>query len=118
MNQKDVADVIRADQPKVSKILNGKYTSFRLSGLLSTFQKLGYGIHVTPFRVRKNDDRDCSHGQTLISGSLVGMPNSKTIAQGAIRSRNLQPASEKARAMFSKTLALAMLRSKRKAKKC
>ena len=47
MNQKEIADIIGADQPKVSKILNGKFSEFSIERITEYLQKLGYDIHVS-----------------------------------------------------------------------
>lgn len=47
MTQKEVAEVIGADQPKVSKILNGKFSEFSIERITEYLQKLGYDIHVS-----------------------------------------------------------------------
>lgn len=47
MTQKEVAETIGADQPKISKILNGKFTEFSIERVTEYLQKLGYDIHVS-----------------------------------------------------------------------
>ena len=46
MTQKEVAETIGADQPKVSKILNGKFNEFSIERITEYTQKLGYDIHI------------------------------------------------------------------------
>ncbi len=46
MTQKEIADTIGADQPKVSKILNGKFNEFSIERITEYMQKLGYDIHI------------------------------------------------------------------------
>jgi predicted XRE-type DNA-binding protein len=45
--QKEIAEAIGADQPKVSKILNGKFNEFSIERITEYMQKLGYDIHVS-----------------------------------------------------------------------
>ena len=47
MTQKEVAERIGADQPKVSKILNGKFSEFSTERITEYLQKLGYDIHIS-----------------------------------------------------------------------
>jgi len=47
LTQKEVAETIGADQPKVSKILNGKFSEFSIERITEYLQKLGYDIHVS-----------------------------------------------------------------------
>lgn len=46
LSQKEIGEIIGADQPKVSKILNGKFSEFSIERLTEYLQKLGYDIHV------------------------------------------------------------------------
>ena len=41
------AEAIGADQPKISKILNGKFNEFSIERITEYMQKLGYDIHVS-----------------------------------------------------------------------
>lgn len=47
MTQKQIAETIGADQPKVSKILNGKFSEFSLERVTEYLQRLGYDIHIS-----------------------------------------------------------------------
>ena len=47
MPQAQVAEVIGADQPKVSKILNGKFDEFSIERITDYLQRLGYDIHLS-----------------------------------------------------------------------
>ena len=47
MNQAKIAEIIGADQPKVSKILNGNFSEFSIERITEYLQKLGYDIHVS-----------------------------------------------------------------------
>jgi predicted XRE-type DNA-binding protein len=47
MTQKEIAETIAADQPKVSKILNGKFSEFSIERITEYLQKLGYDIHIS-----------------------------------------------------------------------
>ena len=47
MTQKEIAETIGADQPKVSKILNGKFSEFSVERALEYLQKLSYDIHIS-----------------------------------------------------------------------
>lgn len=44
--QKEIAEAIGADQPKISKILNGKFNEFSIERITEYLQRLGYDIHV------------------------------------------------------------------------
>lgn len=46
MTQKQIAEAIGADQPKVSKILCGKFSEFSIERVTEYLQKLGYDIHI------------------------------------------------------------------------
>ena len=46
MSQMKVAEIMGADQPKVSKILNGNFSEFSIERITEYLQKLGYDIHV------------------------------------------------------------------------
>lgn len=46
LSQKEIGEIIGADQPKVSKILNGKFSEFSIERVTEYLQKLGYDIHV------------------------------------------------------------------------
>ena len=54
MTQKEVAETIGADQPKVSKILNGKFNEFSIERITEYTQKLGYDIHIGTAPTPKN----------------------------------------------------------------
>lgn len=47
MSQSKVAEIIGADQPKVSKILNGNFSEFSIARITEYLQRLGYDIHVS-----------------------------------------------------------------------
>jgi predicted XRE-type DNA-binding protein len=47
MTQAQVAEALGTDQPKVSKIMNGKLSEFSLERVLSYLQKLGFDIEVS-----------------------------------------------------------------------
>ncbi|MBA3993853.1 MAG: transcriptional regulator [Cyanobacteria bacterium DS2.3.42] len=47
MTQKDIAETVGTDQPKVSKILNGKFDEFSIERITEYLQKLGYDIHIS-----------------------------------------------------------------------
>jgi predicted XRE-type DNA-binding protein len=47
MTQKEIAETIGADQPKVSKILNRKFNEFSIERITEYTQKLGYDIHIS-----------------------------------------------------------------------
>ncbi len=47
MTQKEVAETVGTDQPKVSKILNGKFDEFSIERITEYLQKLGYDIHIS-----------------------------------------------------------------------
>ena len=47
MTQKEIAETIGADQPKVSKILGGKFNEFSIERITEYTQKLGYDIHIS-----------------------------------------------------------------------
>lgn len=47
MTQNEIAEAIGADQPKVSKILNGKFSEFSIERITKYLQKLGYDIHIS-----------------------------------------------------------------------
>ena len=47
MTQKEIAETIGTDQPKVSKILNGKFNEFSIERITEYTQKLGYDIHIS-----------------------------------------------------------------------
>ncbi len=46
-NQTEIAKLIGADQPKVSKIINGKLDEFSIERIIEYMQKLGYDIHMS-----------------------------------------------------------------------
>lgn len=45
--QAEIAALIGADQPKVSKIMNGKLDEFSIERIAEYMQKLGYDIHIS-----------------------------------------------------------------------
>ena len=45
--QTEIAKLIGADQPKVSKIINGKLDEFSIERITEYMQKLGYDIHIS-----------------------------------------------------------------------
>lgn len=45
-SQKVIADIIGADQPKVSKILNGNFSEFSIERITAYLDRLGYEIDV------------------------------------------------------------------------
>jgi len=47
MSQTKVAEIMGADQPKVSKIVNGNFSEFSIERITEYLQKLGYDIHVS-----------------------------------------------------------------------
>ncbi len=47
LSQAQVAETIGADQPKVSKILNGKFNEFSIERVTEYLQRLGYDIHIS-----------------------------------------------------------------------
>jgi predicted XRE-type DNA-binding protein len=47
MTQQEVAEAIGADQPKVSKICNGKFSEFSIERITEYLQHLGYDIHIS-----------------------------------------------------------------------
>ena len=47
LTQSEVAETIGADQPKVSKILNGKFNEFSIERITEYLQRLGYDIHIS-----------------------------------------------------------------------
>ncbi len=46
-NQTDIAELIGADQPKVSKIMNGKLDEFSIERIAEYMRRLGYDIHIS-----------------------------------------------------------------------
>jgi hypothetical protein len=46
--------LIGADQPKVSKIMNGKHDEFSIERIIEYMQKLGYDIHISTSPAPKN----------------------------------------------------------------
>jgi predicted XRE-type DNA-binding protein len=44
--KRQIAERIDADQPKVSKILNGNFSEFSIERITEYLQRLGYDIHV------------------------------------------------------------------------
>ncbi len=54
MTQKEIAEAIGADQPKVSKILNGKFNEFSIERITEYTQRLGYDIHISTTPAPKN----------------------------------------------------------------
>lgn len=46
-NQTEIAAIIGCDQPKVSKIVNGKFDEFSIERITEYMQKLGYDIHIS-----------------------------------------------------------------------
>lgn len=46
-SQTEIAKLIGADQPKVSKIINGKLDEFSIERITEYMQKLGYDIHIS-----------------------------------------------------------------------
>lgn len=53
-NQSEIAEIIGADQPKVSKIINGKFNEFSIERITEYMQKLGYDIHISTSPAPKN----------------------------------------------------------------
>lgn len=47
LTQAQVAEAIGADQPKVSKILNGKFNEFAIERITEYLQRLGYDICIS-----------------------------------------------------------------------
>ncbi len=47
MNQSAIAELMGADQPKVSKIVNGNFSEFSIERITEYLQELGYDIHVS-----------------------------------------------------------------------
>lgn len=47
MTQAEAAEALGADQPKVSKILNGKFNEFSLDRVLTYLQRLGFDIEMS-----------------------------------------------------------------------
>jgi predicted XRE-type DNA-binding protein len=45
-SQKTIGELIGADQPKVSKIVNGNFSEFSIERITEYLQKLGYDIHI------------------------------------------------------------------------
>src|ERR1700678_496791 len=64
MTQKEVAEIISADQTKISKILAGKFSEFSIERITEYLQKLGYDIHI--------DAVPCPKERTL--GTVVVQP--------------------------------------------
>lgn len=54
MTQKEIAETIGSDQPKVSKILNGKFNEFSIERITEYTQKLGCDIHISITPTPKN----------------------------------------------------------------
>ncbi len=54
MTQKQIAETIGTDQPKVSKILNGKLNEFSIERITEFMQKLGYDIHISTMPAPKD----------------------------------------------------------------
>jgi predicted XRE-type DNA-binding protein len=46
LTQVQVAEAIGADQPKISKILNGKFDEFSIERITEYIQRLGYDLHI------------------------------------------------------------------------
>ena len=57
MTQKEIAEAIGADQPKVSKILNGKFSEFSIERVTEYLQRLGYDIHISAVPVPSPKER-------------------------------------------------------------
>jgi len=53
-NQTQIAELIGADQPKVSKILSGKLDEFSIERITEYMQKLGYDIHISTMPAPKS----------------------------------------------------------------
>ena len=47
MTQAEAAKAMGADQPKVSKIVNGKFNEFSVERVIDYLQRLGYDIHIS-----------------------------------------------------------------------
>jgi predicted XRE-type DNA-binding protein len=47
MTQAEVAEAVGADQPKISKILNGKFNEFSIERITEYIQRLGYDLHIS-----------------------------------------------------------------------
>ena len=47
MSQTKIGEIMGADQPKVSKILNGNFSEFSIERISEYLQKLGYDIHIS-----------------------------------------------------------------------
>jgi predicted XRE-type DNA-binding protein len=47
LTQKQIAEAIGADQPKVSRILNGKLNEFSIERITEYLQRLGHDIHIS-----------------------------------------------------------------------
>ena len=69
MTQKEVAETIGADQPKVSKILAGKFSEFSIERITEYLQKLGYDIHISAVLCPK----ECTVGTVIMDKrDLIG----------------------------------------------
>lgn len=47
ISQAKIGQIIGADQPKVSKILNGNFSEFSIERITEYLQRLGYDIHIS-----------------------------------------------------------------------
>jgi predicted XRE-type DNA-binding protein len=66
--QGEIAALIGADQPKVSKIMSGKLDEFSIERITEYMQKLGYDIHISANRAPKGR----SQGTVILDkGKLV-----------------------------------------------
>lgn len=54
LSQTKIAEIFGADQPEVSKILNGNFSEFSIERIAEYLQKLGYDIHVSATPCPKN----------------------------------------------------------------
>jgi predicted XRE-type DNA-binding protein len=50
LKQSEIGIILGADQPKVSKIINGNFSEFSIERITEYLQKLGYDIHVKTTR--------------------------------------------------------------------
>ncbi len=60
-SQSEIAELIGADQPKVSKIVNGKFDEFSIERITEYMQKLGYDIHISTSPAKGNQ-----HGRVVM----------------------------------------------------
>ena len=57
MSQKEIAEIMEADQPKVSKISNGKFSEFSIERITEYLQNLGYDIHISAVPCAKKREK-------------------------------------------------------------